>query len=392
MYAKIRGLWEDRNFRTVLAIFLVAKILVFVAGYAAYFYISPELSSRKMVVDNPLLNPWAQFDGRAYLDIAKNGYNYNFNNLGNFGWFPIYPLLIKVFSFIGYDLAAFLIPNIFSIGVITLLYLLFKQEFSDKITKKAILYFAIFPTAYFLSVMYSESIFLFFVLLTFYFARRDQWLYAGIAGFLASLTRLPGIVLFLPVMYLYAQKHDFDLKKAKHDLLFVFLIPLGLAVFLGYMFMITGDPFNPFHGLALNQKQFTSPWTTLVTGEDGLWTIINQSNCGSLVARADCVYHAFNFTIAIIFTTLGLLSLKYLKRDYSIYFLATMAIVLFSNTLQGVSRFVLVIFPAFALIPILEEKYPKFSLLVKAAMVLSIILLLVLTARHVNMHLDAYGL
>src|SRR5688572_16022501 len=108
-------LLQEEAFKKVLLIFLVTKLLIFAAGYAGYFLIPTESTSRQMITDNPMTNPWAQFDGNAYLDIAKNGYNSNFIGLGNYGWFPLYPLLIKALSFIGYDWAALLISNLFSL-------------------------------------------------------------------------------------------------------------------------------------------------------------------------------------------------------------------------------------------------------------------------------------
>ena len=396
MLSQIKKLWQNRNFRIVITVFLAAKILALATGYTAYFSIDPSVSSRMYVTDSPYLNPWAQFDGRAYLDIAKNGYNDEFNNAGNYGWFPLYPLMIKIFSFMGADLAAFLIPNIFSLLSVVMFYILVKEEFGEKVTKKAVFYLSLFPTAYFFSVMYTESIFLFLTLVTFYYSRKEKWAYAGIAGFLAALTRLQGIILFLPLAYMYMEKCRFDIKKIKMDALLLLLVPLGTLTFFAYMAAVTGDPLTPLHGLAANQKEFAPPWVTLITGHEGLMNIAGSFVGGAcftnIVARADCVYRTFNFAIAIIFSALALLSFKFLKKDYAIYFLASMAIVLFSNTLQGVSRFVLVVFPAFVMLPLLENKYPRFSMLIKVVYILSIIMLIALTTRHVNMHLDIYGL
>ena len=104
----------------IIAVFIVYKIIVISIAYMSYAIIPEELTRRKHS-DTPLLDPFAQLDARAYLDIAKNGYNAEFNGTSNYGWYPLYPMLIMVFSFIGYELAAVLIANIFSFAAVLLI-------------------------------------------------------------------------------------------------------------------------------------------------------------------------------------------------------------------------------------------------------------------------------
>ena len=50
-----------------------------------------------------------------------------------------------------------------------------KLDYNDGVAKKAVLFFCVFPTAYFLSALYSESLFLVLVLASFYYARQTRW-------------------------------------------------------------------------------------------------------------------------------------------------------------------------------------------------------------------------
>lgn len=379
----LHNLWNDRTFRIVLAIFIISKLLVLTAGYAGYFMIPEENSFRKLITDNELLNPWAQYDGRAYLDIAENGYRADFDGGGNYGFYPFYPLLIKVFSFVGYDLSAFLISNIFSLLGVVLLYFIIKKEFGDEVTKKSVFYLLFFPTAYFFTAMYTESLFLFLSLLTFYFARSEKWFLAGIFGFLSSLTRVQGLLLFLPLLYLYLKQKQFKFDRIKPNILFIFLIPAGIIVFFTYLYLITGDFFIQFTSFAANYTAFSMPWTPFINAFTGLINAMELKNV---------LYHSFNIFISLFFVGLSLISFKYMEKDYSIYFLLSALLPLFSSNLVAVSRYLITIFPAFILLPLLEKTHSKFSKSLKFAYIISIIILILLTVRHVNMHLDVYGL
>ena len=53
----------------------------------------------------------------------------------------------------------------------------------------------IFPFAFFYGVAYSESTFLLFAVLAFYFFRTRRWLAGGVCGAVATATRVPGIMM-----------------------------------------------------------------------------------------------------------------------------------------------------------------------------------------------------
>jgi Gpi18-like mannosyltransferase len=59
-----------------------------------------------------------------------------------------------------------------------------------------IIFLLIFPTAFFLNAVYTESLFLFLSLATFYYALKKNFFSAGIFGFFASLTRLASFASF----------------------------------------------------------------------------------------------------------------------------------------------------------------------------------------------------
>jgi Gpi18-like mannosyltransferase len=229
---------KDSTFRKVLIIFVIEKILILAVGFMAFYLVPADISYKDNVTDNIFLNPWAQIDSQSYLDIAKNGYNAQFGLAGNYGWYPFYPFLIRIFSFIGVELAAFMISNIASFLAVVVVYLIIKEEFGNRIAGRSVFYILFFPSAYFLTAMYTEPLFLLLASSMFYFARKENWVYVGLLGFLISMTRMQGILMFFPMLYLFYIKHKFSPK-----ILLLLLIPLGLFSFMLYQHAITGDMF-----------------------------------------------------------------------------------------------------------------------------------------------------
>src|SRR3989344_7203502 len=113
------------------------------------------------------LESWAQWDGGYYLSIAENGYK----SIENYAFFPLYPILVSALGRLinNYLLAGLLISNILFFVFLVVFYTFIKRFFSKEIARIASITFLFFPTAFFGTAMYSESVFLLFAVLTFYF-------------------------------------------------------------------------------------------------------------------------------------------------------------------------------------------------------------------------------
>lgn len=383
MFEKInsetRKLLRDKTLKKLIITFLLIKIMIISIGITTQYMIPSEYTKRHLNIDNPILNPWTQYDAEAYLDIAKNGYNSNLNNgIGNYGWYPFYPLLIVIFSFVGYELAAFLISNFCSFLFVILLYFLVREDFDNNIAYRTILYTLLFPTAYFFTAMYSESLFMVLMLAMFLAARKEKWLTVGILGFFLSLTRMQGIFLSIPMFYLYMSGKSFSLKKLDKKILPLGLFFLGLATFLSYQYFITGDPFIQFH-TQYYYRSISPPWESFA---NAVIRIISPPL--TEVPIKEVLYNSFNLMIAIGFTVLCYLSYKLLRHEYTIYFIISIILPLISSTLEAISRFVLIIFPAFLVMAILSTKSKKANKIITFLYIISFILLIFFTIRHTN--------
>jgi len=145
----------------------------------------------------------ANFDGFHYTKIARDGYQY-----AQQAFFPLYPKLIKFFSrfFKSYIISGLFISHLAFFLLLWFLFKLFKEEgIEESRIKQALFLLVIFPTSFYFLSVYSESLFLFFVILSFYLARKGKFLAAGLVGGLASYTRPVGVFLFPALLVEYYQ-------------------------------------------------------------------------------------------------------------------------------------------------------------------------------------------
>ena len=199
--------------RVPLGIFLLSRVYIVPLGaiamqidkilppVPALGYYMPELPG----LAHYLLQPWHNWDGHWFSLIAQQGYF----ERPTAAFFPLYPLLLAGVSWFldgQIELAGVLISNIALLGALALLYQLVQLDFPRAVARRALLHLAIFPTAYYLGAVYSESLFLLVSVGALYAARRDTWWLAGVLGFLAALTRSQGILLLIPLAILFVRQ------------------------------------------------------------------------------------------------------------------------------------------------------------------------------------------
>jgi len=149
-----------------------------------------------------LIWPWYRWDAEWYLRIAIDGYQKG----GSTTFAPMYPLLIKLLGEVfgrNFIFAALVISNT---SLLISCLLLFEEAsifFDSNTATRSVIYFLAFPTAFFLSGAYSESLFIMFVLLSWKFTRKNQWQWAWITVILSTMTRFQGIGVLLPFLYLW---------------------------------------------------------------------------------------------------------------------------------------------------------------------------------------------
>jgi hypothetical protein len=155
-----------------------------------------------------LLGPWQRFDTLHYLSIARQGYA----NVSASVFPPLYPLAMRLAGSLpalflppGQSnlLGGIIVSNLAFIGSLVLLYRLTAAEIDRASARRAVVYLAFFPTGFFLLAAYTESLFLFFSLAALWAARHGRAGSAGWWAFFASLTRLTGWILVVPLVWEY---------------------------------------------------------------------------------------------------------------------------------------------------------------------------------------------
>ena len=136
-------------------------------------------------------------DAAWFLRIATAGYA---PGDGSAAFFPLYPLAVRIVGWIpgvGPLGAALIVGNAAFFGALLMLHALTRLELGRDAARRTVLFCALFPTAFFLLSPYTEPLFLLLSVSAFWFARRDRWVWAAVAGAGAAMTRNVGVLLIV---------------------------------------------------------------------------------------------------------------------------------------------------------------------------------------------------
>jgi len=292
------------------------------------------------------LAPWYRWDTTHYLEIADFGYGFDPINTV---WPPLYPFLIKAITpvFNSSLMAGFVVSNLFFIISLFLIYILTNELINEEISKRTLLYIVTFPTAFFFIAAYSESLFLALSLGVFLLINRKKWIWAGILSALATITRVQGIILVIPILIelIIEFRRDKKLQKLLTNSISCFYAPLAYLIYSLYVFF--GLKFDwPWKTLSTHWLQhFGLPW-------DGFYfTLLSIFGKNELIDYTPTLVKILNITVPIItiyflFRLRKKLPLSMIIYSWIMLFLAIGKID-YNNTFVSTSRYLLTIFPIF---------------------------------------------
>jgi Gpi18-like mannosyltransferase len=165
-----------------------------------------------------------------------------------------------------------IISNLAGLGIFVILYRLVSEDFNAEQAERTVLYLALFPTAFYLASGYNESLFIFLVVLNFYQLRHGHWWWAGLFGFLASLTRSTGMLLVIPFYYEYLRQGQFQLKALRWNALAGALIPGGVVLFAIWCYTQYHDPLAFLHAEATWGRHLTFPGYGMILSMQNIQT------------------------------------------------------------------------------------------------------------------------
>lgn len=211
------------------------------ADSAPYSWVPPELGGWAGIVVEPL----RLWDGLWYTLIAEQGYDgapggFEGAPLAYPAFFPLFPWLMRLGSDlfgVATETAGWVIANAGFLAALVVLYRLVALDFDRTVARRTVVALAVFPTSFFFSAVYTESLFLLLAVGALYAARRGVWFTAGALGLLAALTRSQGVFLLLPFAVLLWQQFGPALRSPRRwaavlpTLLFAALPVLGPIIF-----------------------------------------------------------------------------------------------------------------------------------------------------------------
>lgn len=401
--------------REVTLIFVLSRIVIALATIIAIAFFS-RFSQLFFVPDLVVahyqahdlwgyLYAWWRWDAVYLTNIAAYGYQ---NNEGYRAFLPLSPFLQRIIGDVLclivqprsafsrealFYFAGVILANACTYITMLLCYLLVKKENGTQAARLTLLFLAVFPYSMFLFAGYTEPLFLLLAVAVFFFLQRNLWWPAAFCAALLMLTRVAGALIVIPFLVLYIQRfwpqwreRVFPWRTMIRGALPVVIIPLGLGVYMLYLYHTWHDPFIfqtaeaawnrhaavPGYGLYLDLKALTTI--------NHLWPDLRYSDIMDAV-----------FSIG----PLAALLIGW-KRLPLYYWLFSLAMVIFSMSTYGISadvmssnpahsypRFIMVAFPLFLLYAQWSERQPVIRvLLVLCFLILQVVNIALFVTGH----------
>jgi Gpi18-like mannosyltransferase len=226
----------------IVPVLIVRLVLLAVGALAGGLFGSPPDAAP---VDLPeWLRVWDRWDGPHYLQIAAHGYD-PAGDPALAAFLPLYPALIRLGSFVFPPLvAAMLISFVATLAASLALYALVQRDGGDRaMARRAVIALNVFPTSFALVAPYAEALFLALSIGALLAARVDRWAQAGVLGLLAGLARLQGWLLGPVLLVEHVHRQRFVREGIGRSMLWVVMVGLAPALFLGLNALAYGDPF-----------------------------------------------------------------------------------------------------------------------------------------------------
>ena len=344
-------------------VWLATRVVLVIFTYIAVIFASQGFDPLKMGLGpsffpDQLLESWNQWDTGWYLPISNTGYE---TDPLRAAFFPLYPLLIHIVTLVTGNeprlLVGLIIGNLGALLAYVALGLVAASELGERYVPYVLLVFSAYPFSFFTAAAYPDGLFLGFVVLSIFFARRGDWYVAAGLAFLAGLTRPTGIVLVLPLLWEYARQQGVFSGKWRQKLspgglargvMLALAVPLAVGLFALHLGLVFGRP--------LLFVEVQSNWAHMYVP---LWDIPALA-VNSITAQLEWSFNQARVIVDVapipVFLVLTLLSIKRLPVSFTIYMAGTLLLTLTSplatyfDPFASVGRYLIAAFPAFLLL------------------------------------------
>lgn len=352
---------QKNRFLTIFLIFLVSRIILYFSGYIGNILFGDNTG---------FIHCFARWDSAWYMGIVNSGYDLTphahiEHNASNWAFFPLFPILVKLVSLvlpISAIKIAFIINNLAFLVALFILYKYLESRSNSNIAYTTIWLVAFSPYSIYFSIPYSESLFFVLVITVFYLMQKREYLYAGLFAMLLSATRTIGVMILFPILVFAIEQIGFKnlllLKniKAYRVLLALLIAPLGLFIYMQYLYLKVGD------ALAFSHIQRA-------------WGRALPHNPLEVLYRGFLNIGSFDFYLSTITTiAILLIAILFYKKLYAEAVFSIIAILIpLSTGLLSMPRFIFALFPIYVAIAFLIEGRARIKQFLLMIFILSMI-------------------
>jgi hypothetical protein len=328
----------------IVAIVISIKALLFLFAGQSY----QVLQNQRVTGLRGWFEIWNRWDALNYQKLAQFGYSAAGELQPLLVFYPLYPWMVRLFAFVTRDylVAAFVVSTLASLVTAIVLLRLVELDYSKELAQRAVWFLFIFPTSYFLHIGYTESLFLMLALSAIYFARKQEWLLAGVFGALTCLTRANGMVL-VPVLLVEAGHQYWITRRWRWQWLFIGVVGLGFGGYLLLNRHVTG---NPFAFTSLMQQFFSKTLSSPVTGIDNaIGSLSRAPGEAEMIGMQEILFIALGLVCTIV-------SWIKLRPAYSVWMTGNWLLFVSVSFVLSVPRYTLTMFPIYILFSMLAAR------------------------------------
>jgi hypothetical protein len=276
---------------SLLAIFVASRvILIAIAALVEAQF--PLSDPTKAWSSAPILTSLTTSDAVYYLGIASGGYHVApiAGAYHDYVFFPLFPMVVRFASVVtlgNIALAGVLVSNVAFLAALVVLYVLISRHLDGNTAIRSLAFLAVAPGAVAFAMAYGESLFLLLAAGAMLAVEHRRYAAMGILYGLASLTRLPGVLLAVPLIVQLIANQG---RRPTRAWAWLALGPIALVAFYGYLWTLTGDLLANLHG----QAAWDAPALAPITGG----SIATRANPLVLFLIGVLLVYAFLFVYA----------------------------------------------------------------------------------------------
>ena len=315
---------------------------------------------------------WIHWDTRHYIGIAEAGYTAVGDERLRLVFFPLYPLLMRVFSLLtGGDVfyGGLIVSLACSAASAGLLYDLSAGLYGERCGVLSVAYFLLSPLSVFLCCAYTEALFICLTLGSMVLLRRGHPWLAAVCGALSAFTRMPGVIvsgLFIIAAIGRLGEGKLRARDVLSCLAKVLIVFTGLFAYWLINYVVTGDPM--MYLTYQKENWFQQPGSFWQTTENTTYYFLTTFG-------DDDWLFTWGFQLLCMFYVYGLLAAgqRKLPFDLAAYSFVYVAVVLAPTWLLSGPRYLYALAP----LPILQSRIHKGEFMHGMALTLSAVLLFI---------------